>query len=341
MKKLYTLLFLAIGTFSFAQLTDTFNYSGLLNANGWTNFTTSGGIAGQLTTLNTASDSGSSLSYTGLASSTGNRGLVVAGNTEDIAKNLPTALTGVIYYSILIKAQNTQGLDANSSATGDYFFSLSSTAAPTSPAYYSRLYVKEGSVSGSTINIGVLNAAGGTATPSFSPVDYPINTTILVVEKYDIATNIASLFINPVPGAIEPNTPTATNATGTTAAPTSILSVVIREGSATTPKTGNFEIDEVRVNTTWAGVTPQNLSVRQNDIAGLSLFPNPVTNGTLNINSDANAERTVTIFDILGKQVIKTTTFNSSINVSALNAGIYMVKIIEEGKTATRKLVVR
>ena len=97
---------------------------------------------------------------------------------------------------------------------------------------------------------------------------------------------------------------------------------------------GTWRFDNLKIQ----GTT---LSVKQNDIAGLSLYPNPVTNGTLNINSDANAERTITIFDILGKQVIKTTTSNTSINVSALNAGIYMVKIIEEGKTATRKLVVR
>ena len=84
-----------------------------------------------------------------------------------------------------------------------------------------------------------------------------------------------------------------------------------------------------------------NLSVKQNDIAGLSIFPNPVTNGTLNINSDANAERNVVVFDVLGKQVFNVTTSNNSINVAKLNAGVYIVKITEEGKTATRKLVIR
>jgi hypothetical protein len=84
-----------------------------------------------------------------------------------------------------------------------------------------------------------------------------------------------------------------------------------------------------------------NLSVKQNDIAGLSIFPNPVTNGTLNINSDANAERNVVLFDVLGKKVLNVTTSNNSINVGNINAGVYIVKITEEGKTATRKLVIR
>jgi hypothetical protein len=77
-----------------------------------------------------------------------------------------------------------------------------------------------------------------------------------------------------------------------------------------------------------------------NAIAGLSVYPNPVKNGVFYINSDANAERTVAIFDVLGKQVLNTKTSNSAINVSGLTAGVYMVQITEEGKTATRKLVV-
>lgn len=77
-----------------------------------------------------------------------------------------------------------------------------------------------------------------------------------------------------------------------------------------------------------------------NAIAGLSVYPNPVKNGVFYINTDANAERTVTVFDILGKQVLNTKTFENGINVSILNAGVYIVKITEDGKTATRKLVI-
>jgi hypothetical protein len=44
---------------------------------------------------------------------------------------------------------------------------------------------------------------------------------------------------------------------------------------------------------------------------------------------------------VVGKQVLNTTTSNEVINVASLNPGIYMVKIIEEGKTATRKLVIK
>lgn len=84
-----------------------------------------------------------------------------------------------------------------------------------------------------------------------------------------------------------------------------------------------------------------NLAVGENVISGLNVYPNPVKNGIFYITTDANAERTVTVFDIVGKQVLNTTTSESAINVANLNSGVYMVQITEEGKTATKKLVIR
>jgi len=87
-------------------------------------------------------------------------------------------------------------------------------------------------------------------------------------------------------------------------------------------------------------VTGGTLGVKQNSIAGLQVYPNPVVDGKLYINTTANASKAVAIYDVLGKQVVNTTTENA-VNVSSLNAGVYIVKVTEEGKTATRKLVIR
>jgi hypothetical protein len=96
---------------------------------------------------------------------------------------------------------------------------------------------------------------------------------------------------------------------------------------------GTWRIDNV---TFTSGV----LGVSHNSIAGLEIYPNPVTNGQLFINSDSNETKTVLIYDVLGKQVVKATT-DSLVNVSALKGGVYIVKITEAGKTATRKLVIK
>ena len=76
-------------------------------------------------------------------------------------------------------------------------------------------------------------------------------------------------------------------------------------------------------------------------ISGLNIYPNPVSGSILNIETAANAAKAVSIFDVLGKQVLNVATDNTTVNVGNLNAGVYIVKITEDGKTATRKLVVR
>jgi len=83
------------------------------------------------------------------------------------------------------------------------------------------------------------------------------------------------------------------------------------------------------------------LQTQNAEIAGLKVYPNPVSNGVLHVETNLNAEKTISLFDLLGKEVIKTTTSNTTINIANLNSGIYIVKITEGGKTATKKLVVK
>lgn len=103
---------------------------------------------------------------------------------------------------------------------------------------------------------------------------------------------------------------------------------------------GDFNRQTIVDNITWTSYEG-GVSVKDNNINGLSVYPNPVSTGTLYITSDNSVEKAVAIFDILGKQVVNTTTINGSVNVANLTAGVYIVKVTEEGKTATRKLVVK
>ncbi|MFN7044233.1 MAG: lamin tail domain-containing protein [Flavobacterium sp.] len=78
-----------------------------------------------------------------------------------------------------------------------------------------------------------------------------------------------------------------------------------------------------------------------NAIEGLTMYPNPLKGNTLYLTSTANAEMSVQIFDLVGKEVLKSNVTNNIVNVSGLTSGVYIVKVIEEGKTATRKLVIQ
>ncbi len=100
---------------------------------------------------------------------------------------------------------------------------------------------------------------------------------------------------------------------------------------------GDFNRQTVIDNIVWTAYT---LGVKENNIAGLKVYPNPVTGGKFFISTDANTTKSVAIFDVLGKQVVNTTA-TETVNVSNLKAGVYIVKITEEGKTATRKLVIK
>ena len=117
-------------------------------------------------------------------------------------------------------------------------------------------------------------------------------------------------------------------------APSAVNSVSRTDGIDTNDNAADF---------TAAAASPQNsLRTKQNAISGLNVYPNPVVNGNLFItSSNIAATKSVAIFDVLGKQVIKTTVSNQVVNVSKLISGVYILKITEEGKTATRKLVIK
>ena len=144
-------------------------------------------------------------------------------------------------------------------------------------------------------------------------------------------------WINPDLSTFSAATPaTLTQVLTSTTAIADLGGFLLRQDTATTTPTIIF--DELRISTAISDLLSSN---QVSAIAGLKIYPNPVSNGTLFVESDANAERTITIFDILGKQVLNTTTSNTAINVSSLNSGVYMVRVTEEGKTATKKLVIK
>ena len=87
--------------------------------------------------------------------------------------------------------------------------------------------------------------------------------------------------------------------------------------------------------------TISTLSVPQNQIAEFSVFPNPVTNGFVTINTTSNAAIAVNVFDILGKQVLSKTINNNRLEVSSLNTGVYILKLNQNGANTTKKLVIR
>ena len=83
------------------------------------------------------------------------------------------------------------------------------------------------------------------------------------------------------------------------------------------------------------------LSTTQFNNADLSIYPNPVSNGFVNIRSTSTDALTIAVYDLLGKQISNTTLTNNRLNVSELNTGIYILKISQKNKSITKKLILK
>ncbi|WP_051604344.1 T9SS type A sorting domain-containing protein [Flavobacterium sasangense] len=346
MKKLYTLLFVALTGISFGQvaLYEDFNYTVPGFVGGNTNTTDATGSNNWSTHSNsqigTIDVISGNLTYPGLANSNGNKILLPGNNTtvpRDINRGFTTTAT-TIYYSFLLNIVDNTQLTATISGTNNYFISLGGTTGTSVSSLFGRVAATTTN-SGANFRLSISNTSTGTLTYTENPVDLNFGTTYLVVVKYDrsAAPTVATMWVNPSNlGGTEP-TSTITNNSGT-AAVTAFASVAIRNASAT-PKA---EIDEIRVGETWASVTPEApASTNSNSISGLTMYPNPLKGNTLFITSTANAEMNVKIYNVLGKEVLSTKVNNTSVDVSNLASGVYIVKVTEEGKTATRKLVIQ
>ena len=82
------------------------------------------------------------------------------------------------------------------------------------------------------------------------------------------------------------------------------------------------------------------LSTTEFGNTSFSMYPNPATGNTVTITSATNGTKEVQVYSIIGKQVINT-TITSTLDVSNLQTGVYVVKITENGRAATKKLVIK
>lgn len=272
------------------------------------------------------------LSYNGLTPN-GNS-VTFDGAGIDCASSFTSVTTGNIYYSLLLNISSMTGV---TSVDGGYITALGSSTSNLGATLWTKR------IDDTSFNLGIeVRTATGTST-TFDTTTYQTGQTYFVVVGYTFnpaaSDDSVALWINPTVNAAQP---VATITDPQTAAGndlTSISTFLLRQDSTT--ETPALQIDELRIGTTWGEVTNGTLGTSNNIITGLKMYPNPVSNGTLFIETLANAEKKVTIFDVLGKQVLNTTTSNNAINVASLHTGVYIVNITEEGKTASRKLVIK
>ena len=319
MKKIYALLFtLTFGCISFGQQTlpfaDTFSYAAgnLHETTPWSVV----GAASSTTPPDHILLDGTKVTFAGIGT--------------DAQLNITTQTTGTVFYRFDLKVTSMAGVtDTN----GGYLSGFTQNTT----TFGGTLWTKR-ATDDNTFYLGIeTRTATGTLTTYTTGV-YNTGTTYTIVVSYTFnssttADDAVKLWVNPTAGTDETSPLLNDSHVGTDL--TSIASFFLRQDSIA--ETPSVEIDNLKITSTFSDA----LATTQNEIAGLKVYPNPVSNGVLHVESNLNAERTISLHDVLGKEVIKTTTSNTTINIANLNSGIYIVKISENGKTATKKLVVK
>lgn len=83
-----------------------------------------------------------------------------------------------------------------------------------------------------------------------------------------------------------------------------------------------------------------NLSTNNIQNSLLSIYPNPITQGKVYINSNIEGVKQLALFDVNGRQVITQKTEANSIDVSQLTKGFYVLQVEFKDRKQTTKLVI-
>ena len=82
------------------------------------------------------------------------------------------------------------------------------------------------------------------------------------------------------------------------------------------------------------------LSISDNNIADLRIYPNPASDNYVTIVSSLSGDKFVELFDINGRKVLSTSISGDILDISGLERGFYMTRVTIDGKSSTSKLII-
>ncbi|MEM7185165.1 MAG: T9SS type A sorting domain-containing protein [Bacteroidota bacterium] len=113
-------------------------------------------------------------------------------------------------------------------------------------------------------------------------------------------------------------------------------------GEAYDNGSSNFAIDTALEGVYYitADCVPR-LGVEDNLANNTRLYPNPVTDGLLNVDSPLSGTLQIEIFDLSGSVVFYMTLSGPQLDISELPSGLYLLRLTQDGQSANRKIVVQ
>ena len=99
-----------------------------------------------------------------------------------------------------------------------------------------------------------------------------------------------------------------------------------------TPKQSYYVVQEIYESTS--------LSLNQNNF-NISIYPNPVYEGYINISNSSNNAYDIEIFDMNGRKILSKKSVFDSIDVTMLSEGVYNLKLSFQGNITYKKVVIK
>lgn len=82
------------------------------------------------------------------------------------------------------------------------------------------------------------------------------------------------------------------------------------------------------------------LSIESFEASLFNVYPNPAKS-VVNITSTSNEAFGVSVYNLLGKQVLRVENVQSQLNISSLNPGLYFLNMTQGSNISTQKLVIK
>lgn len=263
---------------------------------------------------------------------TGNM-VTLNGGGSDAYLGFEDKTSGTVYASFTFHVTD---MSSFSNTNGGYFAVL----ADSNSGFRSRLWIKDPVAGeGLTFNMGI--STGNTAS-MHNGFTANLAEPVFIVMSYNLDNDEVQLWVVPDASTFGSNSAPTANVTVSGGTADAINRFILRQDSSS--ETPIMDIDELRIGTSWKEVTSNaTASISKNNIEGFTTYPNPVTNGKLTVSSNSADSKQITIFNILGKKVFSTSfsSLKKEINVTSLNAGVYILKVIENNNSATKKLVIK
>lgn len=301
------------------------------------------------------------LTTTAIPAAAGNA-IAFAGSGIDPELKFTNTTSGSLYSSFVFTVADVATIVAStttdpaySTPTGFYGFLSESTDPVTSlvsSSYASDVMFRKNIATGK-FNLGLSKSNSGTECV-WSPTEFDFGIQHLIVISYEnigdaVDTNqVANLWIDPATSTQPAVTLTQNNpisaVDGTPVKITRSNIDRIKLVQASSSSTPTLVIDEIRVANNWGQALggDSTLGVAKMEVSKFSVYPNPVTDGKLYISSDSSSEKQVAIYSVLGQKVLETKTANNTeINVSQLAKGAYILNVTEDGKSESKKMIIK